>query len=57
MAIDTADRMDDYREIGSLDKGFSILETKGFVGLDAVPMNSNGLDIVLQVSKVSATVY
>ena len=46
------DRMVDYEKIGSLDKGFSILETKELVGLDVVPMKSKYLDIVLRVAKV-----
>ena len=50
------DRMDDYGETRSLNKGFSIQETKWLVGLDVVPMKSKGLDIVLQVAKVGATV-
>ena len=57
LVVDTMDRMDDYGETGSLDKGFSISKTKGLVVLDAVPMNSKGLEIVLQVAKVGATVY
>ena len=55
-AADTADRMVDYRETGSLDKDFSVLETKELVGLDVVPTKSKGSYIVLQVKKVSATV-
>ena len=47
MVVDTAYRMDDYGETGSLYKCFSILETKGLVGLNAVSMKSKGLDIVL----------
>ena len=52
---DTTDRMANYGETGSLGKGFSILETKGLIGLDAVPMKSKGLDIVLLVANVGAT--
>ena len=55
-AVDTADRMDGYEENGFLDRDFSILETKELVGFDVVPMKSKGLDIVLQVVKVGATV-
>ena len=56
VAIDTADNMVGYGETGSLDKGFSIPKTKGLVGLDAVPMKSKSLDILLQVVKFGATV-
>ena len=56
MATDTMERMADYGKMGSMDKGFSIPETKGLIGLDAVPMNSKGSDIVLQVAKVCAIV-
>ena len=57
MAADIAHRMDDYGETGSLDKGFSISETKGLVGLDVFPMKSKGSNIALQVVKFGATVY
>ena len=57
MASNTVDRVLDYGEIGSQDKGFSILDTKGLVGLDLVPMKSKGLDIALKVAKVGATLY
>ena len=57
MASDTMDRVLDYGETGSQDKGFSILDTKGLVGLDLVPMKSKGLDIALKVAKVGATLY
>ena len=57
MASDTVDRVLDYGETGSQDKGFSILDTKGLVGLDLVPMKSKGSDIALQVAKVGATMY
>ena len=56
MVVDTIDRVPDYGETGSLDKGFSIPETKRIVGLDALPMKSKGSYIVLQVVKVGATV-
>ena len=55
MVADIADRMANYGETGSMDKGFSIPETKGLVGLDVVPMKSKGLDIALQFLKVVAT--
>ena len=54
--VDTADRMVDYEKKGSLDKDFSIPETKELVGLDVVAMKSKDLDIVLQVGKVGAIV-
>ena len=57
MASDTVDRVLDYGEIGSQDKGFSSLDTKGLVGLDLVPMKSKGSDIALKVAKVGATLY
>ena len=57
MASDTVDRVLDYGEIGSQDKGFSILDTKGLVGLDLVPMKSKGSDIALKDAKVGATLY
>ena len=44
--------MADYGETDSLDKDFSIPETKELVGLDLVPKKSKGLDIVLQVVNV-----
>ena len=56
VAAGTADRVADSRKSGSLGKGFSIPETKGLVGLDAVLMKSKGLDIILQVAKVGSTV-
>ena len=57
MAANIADRVPDYGETSSLDKGLSILETKELVGLDVVPMKSKGLDIALQFVKVVATLY
>ena len=57
MASDTVDRVLDYGEIGSQDKGFSILDTKGLVGLDLVPMKSKVSDIALKIAKVGATLY
>ena len=57
MASETMDRVLDYGETGSQDKGFSILDTKGLVGLDLVPMKSKGLDIALKVEKVGSTLY
>ena len=55
MVVDTTDKMYDYGEIGSLDKSFSVMKMKGLVGLDVIPMNSKGINILLQVAKVGAT--
>ena len=55
MVVDTTDKMYDYGEIGSLDKSFSVVKMKGLVGLDVIPMKSKGLNILLQVAKVGAT--
>ena len=55
-AADTVDNMVDYEKNGSLDKDFSIPETKDLVGLDVVPMKPKGFNIVLQVAKVGDTV-
>ena len=57
VVVDTIDRMVDYGETSSLDKGFSIPKMKESVVLDAVPMNSKGSDISLQVVNVGATMY
>ena len=56
-AVDTVDTMVDYEETGSLDKDFSIPETKELVGLDVVPMKSKGSNIAFQVTKVGAAMY
>ena len=55
MVVDTTDNMYDYGKIGSLDKSFFVVKMKGLVGLDVIPMNSKGINILLQVAKVGAT--
>ena len=46
-----------YEKFGFLDTDLSIPDTKEPIGFDVVPMNSKGLNIVLQVAKVGATVF
>ena len=50
VVADTVDRVPDYGETSSLDKGFSIPDTKGLVGLSVVPMKPKGSYIALQVA-------
>ena len=49
VAADTTDKVLDYGKIGFVDKGLSILDTKGFVVLSVVSMKSKGKDISWKV--------
>ena len=46
-----------YEKFGFLDTDLSIPETKEPIGFDVVPMKSKGLNIVLHVVKVGATMF
>ena len=57
VATDIVDGVPGYEKTDSLDKGFSIPQTKGIAGLDVVSIKSKGSNIAVHVAKVGATVY